>query len=139
MQKEPGVKAKRPLLRYALITLGAGIGVGVLLGVLVVLNGTVLARGNTPEIHITSHAAGPDLKTGDQLRILSFNIAKAFAYAGRGKFKSQEVVAARLDKAAAIITDARPDLVFLSEAMRDCGPCPINQIGYLAEKAKMHS
>jgi endonuclease/exonuclease/phosphatase family metal-dependent hydrolase len=122
-----------------LIALAGCTALGILLALLVVLNGTVLARGDRPETHFTSHPNGADLKSGDQIRILSFNIAKAFSYAGRGKFKSLEAVSARLDKAAEVITEAKPDLVFLSEAMRDCRPCPINQIDYLAEKAGMFS
>ncbi len=101
---------------------------------LVIANGTILARGNTPEISRTTHPAAKLPAVGDEITIMSFNIAKAFVHRGGFEFLEREEVRARLDAVAAVINRESPDLVFLSEAIRDCGPCPVNQIGYLAQR-----
>jgi endonuclease/exonuclease/phosphatase family metal-dependent hydrolase len=120
------------------------IGSGLLIAGLIplflfVLNGTVLDRGNVPEVVLTRHAAAAPPKRGDQVRILAYNIAKAFVHRGGFRFAEQTEVQARLDRIAEVVRDAKPDLVFLSEAVRDCGPCPVNQVDYLAERCGMHA
>ena len=131
-------KPPRKWLKRLLVAGGVIFASGVTLVGLFVLNGTVLDRAGTPEVVNTDHAASPPIAEGEQIRILAYNIAKAFVYGGR-KFQSVAYVRDRLDQAAEVIRAEKPDLVFLSEAMRDCGPCPINQIGYLAERTEMHS
>lgn len=131
-------KPKRKWLCRFIITSCIGFGLGLILVALFVLNGTVLDRAGTPEIGITNHAASPAIARGQQIRIVAYNIAKAFVYGG-GKFQSKAQVRERLDHAAELIRAEDPDLVFLSEAMRDCGPCPVNQIEYLADQTGMHS
>lgn len=138
---QPVASAAKPKkwFRRIVVSIVAAIGLGLLLAGLFVLNGTVLDRAGTPEVKITEHAAASPIEKGGRIRILAYNIAKAFVYAGGGKFQSVAYVEDRLDQAAAVIRAENPDLVFLSEAMRDCGPCPVNQIEYLAEKSGMHS
>lgn len=115
------------------------LGLPVLIGALAIANGTILARGNRPEISTTTHPAATLPAVGDEITIMSFNIAKAFVHRGGFEFLEPEEVCDRLDAMADMIRRESPDLVFLSEAIRDCGPCPVNQIDYLAEKAGMHS
>ena len=138
---EPEVAVAKPKrwLRRIVIAAALAIGLGILLAGLFVLNGTVLDRGGTPEVQTTEHPAAERVAQGGQIRVLAYNIAKAFVYSGGGKFQSVDYVKDRLDQAAAVIRAEKPDLVFLSEAIRDCGPCPVNQIEYLAEKSGMHS
>ena len=104
-----------------------------------VLNGTLLDRGNTVEVVTTSHASAKAITSGGRVRILAYNIAKAFVHQGGIKFLKRDDVRARLDRVAEVIHAAKPDLVFLSEVVRDCGPCPVNQAAYLAEKCGMHA
>ena len=39
---------------------------------------------------------------------------------------------------AEVIKMESPDLVFLSEAVFECGPCPVNQVAWLARESGMH-
>ncbi|MGB0580531.1 MAG: endonuclease/exonuclease/phosphatase family protein [Limisphaerales bacterium] len=129
----------RRWLRRLLGAVGAGLAVGVLLVGLFVLNGTVLDRGGTPEVAVTEFPAATIATNGQHVRLLAYNIAKAFVHQGRLNFLDEKEVRDRLDKVAALIREQRADIVFLSEAIRDCGPCPVNQIEYLAKKTEMHS
>lgn len=125
----------RKRLALILVVLSA---IPALLALLFVINGTLLARGNTPEIATTPNPPAAAFQTGEEIKILAYNIAKASVYRGGGKFLDPDEVRARLDSIAAIINRESPDLVFLSEAIRDCAPCPVNQIDYLAEITGMH-
>ena len=40
---------------------------------------------------------------------------------------------------AKVIREENPDFVFLSEAVRECTPCPVNQLELLAELCGMHA
>lgn len=74
-----------------------------------------------------------------ELRVVAFNLAKAYAYRGRLRFSTAEQVRRRLDEAASAINAERPHLVFLSEVNVESGPCPVDQVAYLARKTGMHA
>lgn len=138
--KESGItKPQRSWYFRLAVIFGFG-GLGLLILVLLfVINGTVLDRAGTPEVATTSHAAAAGITNGQPVRIVAYNIAKAFVHQGRGRFLKPQQVTDRLDRVAEVIKELDADLVFLSEAMRDCGPCPVNQIQYLADQTGMHS
>ncbi len=100
-----------------------------------VLNGLVLAAGERPVPVQGKGSAAPAPKAGDTIRILAYNIAKAFVHQGGIDFTSEDVAKARLVRLAATVSAAAPDLVFLSEALWDCGPCPIDQVAAIADAA----
>ncbi len=98
-----------------------------------VVNGTLLAGGETPVIGTLADVepAAPYGADGE-VRIVAYNIAKGFAHHGGLKFASKADVESRLKTMAAVIRAERPDLVFLSEAMTECGPADVNQVEFLA-------
>lgn len=102
---------------------------------LFVVNGTLLASGETPVVGSLADVepAAPHGADGE-VRIVAFNIAKGFAHHGGLKFTSKADVEARLKKMAAVIRAEKPDFVFLSEAMTECGPADVNQIEFLARE-----
>jgi len=69
---------------------------------------------------------------------MTYNIAKCFVREGFA-FRDADDVRRLLDKIGALMNTENPDLVFLSEAVFECGPCPVNQVRYLAEKTGMHA
>lgn len=100
------------------------------------LNGLVLAPRETPVLGRTDNpprALRRD-EGGIEVRVVAFNIAKAFAYRQRLRFKDPEVIRQRLDGVAAVLRSVDPDLVFLSEVLHECPPCGLSQVGYLAEQ-----
>lgn len=107
---------------------------------LFVLNGVVLARGEKPVGGTTSHPAA-SLPDGDAptVKVMAYNIAKGFAHKGGLSFERRETVEKRVEQLAEVIRAEQPDLVFLSEAMTECSPCPVNQVTSLAEQTGMHS
>jgi endonuclease/exonuclease/phosphatase family metal-dependent hydrolase len=116
----------------------------VLLGLfLFVLNGTLLSSGETPLAGTTTHpaAALPAKDPPFQVKILAWNIAKCFVYQeGSGIwFELRETIEERLGRMAAVINAEKPDLVFLSETIKECGPCPVDQVANLALATGMHS
>lgn len=135
------VAGRPPRIWLRRLLIGAVVlsGLPIFFGALFVLNGTVLDRAGMPEVVTTSFPAATIATNGQHVRILAYNIAKAFVHQGRIKFLKPKAVTDRLDKVAALIRELDADLVFLSETVRDCGPCPVNQIGYLADQAEMHS
>ena len=74
-----------------------------------------------------------------EIRIVAFNIAKCFMYEGGVSFAEPAEVEARLDRSLEIFSRAKPDLVFLAEAVFEGGPCPVNQVEYLARGGGFHS
>jgi endonuclease/exonuclease/phosphatase family metal-dependent hydrolase len=101
-------------------------------------NGLLLARNETPEIGFSEHAAAPPLKGSGELKIVAFNIAKGFVHRGGARFDSRENVEARVARISDLLNAEKPDLVFLSEAVFECTPCPVNQIVEIAESTGMH-
>lgn len=55
------------------------------------------------------------------------------------QFENHAVVQERLEQIASLIRAQDPDLVFLSEAILECDPCPVNQIATLAQATGMHT
>jgi len=70
---------------------------------------------------------------------MSYNIAKGFIHKGGLKFSDEKVVEKRMRQIAELIIREKADIVFLSEAVFECTPCPVNQIKFLAEASGMHS
>ncbi|MEX0775693.1 MAG: endonuclease/exonuclease/phosphatase family protein [Phycisphaeraceae bacterium] len=109
--------------------------------VLFVINGTLLSYGQRPLLGTTTHAAAPlaDEAAPVIVKVLSYNIAKGFVHQGGLCFADRQVVAARMERIAALINAEQPDMVFLSEAVLECGPCPVNQVTMLAQATGMHA
>src|SRR5262245_37236236 len=109
------------------------IGVVVLLGLpigLFTLNGLVLADGNTPRVRVVAGITPQAERAKGEVTVVSYNIAKAFVHRGGLKFESRDRVETRLRKMAATIRAENPDLVFLSEAITECGPCNVDQVAF---------
>ena len=98
------------------------------------LNGLVLAHGNTPRVRELSGVAPQAPRAAGEITVVSYNIAKAFVHKGGIKFESREKVEGRLRQMAAVVRAENPDLVFLSEAITDCGPCAVDQVEFLARE-----
>ncbi len=105
---------------------------------LIAFNGLVLAANETPLLFLTNHPAKKIDSREATIKILSYNIAKCFI-TKRFRFVGPEKVRARLEKIARVIREEEPDLVFISEAIVECAPCPVNQVEYLAQATGMHS
>ena len=130
-------KLRRFFLRWPFVLLA----ILALPAVLFVVNGAFLAHGETPTTGFVGLAPpSPAPNDGDPktVKILAYNIAKCFAYEGGRNFASVEDVRKRLATLATIIRKENPDLVFLSETVVECGPCPVNQVAELAELSGMH-
>lgn len=74
-----------------------------------------------------------------RLVILNYNIAKCFSHEGGINFRDTAEIEDCLSDMAALIRLQEPDLVFLTEINKECGPCPVDQVRFLAEATKMHS
>ncbi len=95
------------------------------------LNGTVLANGERAVVR--SHPdVTPTAATDDTVTVVSYNVAKGFAHKSGFTFDTTENVRARVARMADVVKAENPDLVFLSEVMTDCTPCPVNQLDELA-------
>jgi endonuclease/exonuclease/phosphatase family metal-dependent hydrolase len=118
-----------------------GIALAVMLalaGTLFVVNGTMLTRGETPELHVLSDESRDD-QSSPRVKLLAFNIAKCFVFKDGAGLESVTAVKERLNRIAALINAENPDFVFLSETVVECGPCPVNQVACLAEATGMHA
>lgn len=133
---------KTPMLsqifRYSLFGFLFLLGGAALTGGSFVFNGLILARNETPLSGVTSHPPAIASST-PQIKILAYNIAKGFVHKGGMAFAGQDVVARRIQKIADVIMIEQPDMVFLSEIVFECGPCPVNQVISLAEATGMHA
>jgi endonuclease/exonuclease/phosphatase family metal-dependent hydrolase len=127
------------LKKICLYTALSSIGIIALIGVIFVINGLLLANGEHPISGITSHPPKPENKNSDEITIMSYNIAKGFVYKGGIKFRDKKSVTQSMQHIAEVIIQAKPDIVFLSETVFECTPCPVNQIIFLAEAGGMHS
>lgn len=74
-----------------------------------------------------------------EVRILAFNIAKAFAFTGSGRFASRDDMARRLDGVLDIVRRERIDLAYISEINSECGPRPFDQVDYLVRRGPFHA
>jgi len=122
---------------------------------LFVLNGVWLASGETPLVKQTGHPAVSELAAKEvavteladagssvespRIKILAYNIAKGFVHQGGVSFASEAEVTARMTEIATLIEAEQPDLVFLSEAILECGPSPVNQVEFIAQQTGMAS
>lgn len=101
-------------------------------------NGLVFANRETPVIGtINTPAAPPIREEPARLTIMAYNIAKGFVHKGGLRFERADIMKARLRRIADLIAREQPDLVLLSEAIFECSPCPVNQVTFLAEAARM--
>lgn len=124
-------RARRWLLR----TLLAAVAAVLLVAGLVTLNGLVLADRQAPRVReLAGVAAAPAAGGPGEVTVVAYNVAKGFAHRGGLRFDSREAVEARLRKMAAAVTPERPDLVFLSEALTELGPCPVDQVELFARE-----
>lgn len=69
-----------------------------------------------------------------ELRVMAYNIAKCSFHEGGVSFAAVATIRSRLDRIAEAIEHEQCDLVCLSEVVIEAGPCPINQVEYLARK-----
>ncbi len=109
--------------------------VGALLAAAFCWNG-LSSEWERPDCETTSAPPRP-LSTGE-LRVLAYNLAKVELVASK-PIRSQQQVRQHLDQIAALIREADPDLVLLSEVVAECTPCPVDQVRYLAEATGMHA
>ena len=129
-------RAPRRGARLVLRALIALIAVAGIIGVLFAVNGLLLAPGELPVVGLTGHPPRPlaEDEDGVEVRVVAWNIAKAFAYRQRLRFAAPAAIRERLDALAAVIREADPDLVFLSEVLHECPPCGVSQVRDLAER-----
>jgi endonuclease/exonuclease/phosphatase family metal-dependent hydrolase len=104
----------------------------------VVVNGTLLAARNSPVMGLTGLDPTPGISDGAEVTVLAYNIAKGSAHLGGLTFEPGPTVEARLRRMAAVIREAQPDLVFLSEVLEE-SPCPVAQAAFLARATGMHA
>lgn len=95
------------------------------------LNGIVLANGERAVV--SSHSdITPPVPADDTVTVVGYNVAKGFAHKGGLSFDTTENVKGRMGRMAEAVRAENPDLVFLSEVMTDCTPCPVDQLSELA-------
>ena len=104
-----------------------------------ILNGLFLGTKNEVLVKAYSHPPSRELAQGEGIRVISYNIAKAFSHKRGLKFATEEEVLWYLGEMAKAVGQENPDLVFLSEALRECGPCPVNHVATLADMLGMHA
>ena len=129
MKKKKSKKLRRILLVLLLLI--------ALPFVLFAVNGLFLSPGNTPVL-ATSDADERLLPAGEsprRVKVLAYNIAKAFAYKHGFHFEDEAVVRKLLADMGALIRAEDPDIVFVSELLKECGPCPVDQLAVLAKAA----
>ncbi len=102
---------------------------------LFVVNGLVLAAGTTPTAGVTTAVAAPPPAVGTTVTVLAYNVAKGFVHRGGVRFASRAEARRRLDDLADVVRRERPDIVFLSEAVKECTPCATDQVIGIAEAA----
>lgn len=126
---------------FVLRSLIVAIAIASVLTALFVANGVVLAPRESPVLERLASLPRPlhERDDGVEVRILAYNIAKAFAYKQRFRFEDPAVIRDRLDALAAVIRSLDPDLVFLSEVLHECPPCGLSQVRYLAQNTNAHA
>ncbi|QDU22750.1 endonuclease/exonuclease/phosphatase family protein [Urbifossiella limnaea] len=106
-----------------------------LVGGLVALNGLVLADRQAPRMrHYADVAVTPSASAPGELTVVAYNVAKGFAHRGGLRFDSRTAVEARVSKMAAVVRAEKPDLLFLSEALTELAPCPVDQVERFARE-----
>ncbi|HYH66486.1 MAG TPA: endonuclease/exonuclease/phosphatase family protein [Urbifossiella sp.] len=106
-----------------------------LVGGLVTLNGLVLADRQAPRMrHLTDVTPAPSAAAPGEVTVVAYNVAKGFAHRGGLRFDTRAAVEERITKMAAVVKAERPDLVFLSEALTELAPCPVDQVERFARE-----
>ena len=95
------------------------------------LNGTLLANGERG-VGGTLPDITPPATADETVTVVSYNVAKGFAHKKGMEFDTASAVRARMVRMAEAVRAENPDLVFLSEVMTECTPCPVNQLEELA-------
>jgi endonuclease/exonuclease/phosphatase family metal-dependent hydrolase len=132
MTQQPPRRKWRKRILWSLTLLMALVG---LPGLLFVVNGALLASGEAaragryPGVEPSPSASGPG-----EVTVASYNIAKGWAPLGGLSFADRAAVEGKLRRMAAALRAERPDLVFLSEVMTECTPCPVDQAEFLARE-----
>jgi endonuclease/exonuclease/phosphatase family metal-dependent hydrolase len=90
-----------------------------------------------PELGTTD--AVPLAEPPEQIRVMAWNIEKAQAFTSGRSFAGSDEVRARLDRMAGFLRAHDPHLVMLSEILRACPPCPVDQVQHLARATGMHA
>lgn len=126
---------KLPSRRRVRQFLFAGGLLALLFVLLFALNGLVLADRTVPRMRQLPIEPAPSASAPGEVTILAYNIAKGFVHKSGWSFDSRENVEAKLNRMAAVIRAEKPDFVFLSEAITECGPCDVDQVGHLAREA----
>lgn len=113
------------------------LSIPLLLIVLVLFNTFALAARETPTSSLSPEqlAAAAEGIEQPQLKVLAYNIAKGFAHIEGLSFEDEQVVRDRMLRVAELIRAEQPDLVFLCEAIFECGPCPVDQVELIAKEA----
>jgi endonuclease/exonuclease/phosphatase family metal-dependent hydrolase len=96
------------------------------------LNGTLLANGERAVVSSHSDIITPQVTTDDTVTVVAYNVAKGFAPKSGLTFDTTENVKGRMGRMAEAVRAENPDLVFLSEVMTECTPCPVDQLDELA-------
>lgn len=112
---------------------------------LFVLNGLVLANAERPIGGNLKYPAAEPIKVPaanepvPEIKVMAFNIAKCFFSNDNRTFVPAEEVRVRIARIAAIIKREQPDLVFLSEAVKEAGWTGVDHVGEIADAAEMHA
>lgn len=96
------------------------------------LNGTVLAKGERPTAGTYTGVEPVPAADGEAISVVSYNVAKGFAHKSGLEFDTPQSVRGRMTRMAEAVRAENPDLVFLSEVMTECTPCPVDQLEVLA-------
>ncbi len=131
----------RSLFQKILLFAGIVCFLGMIPVLLFAVNGLVLAHNEEVVTGLTSHPAVPPAKEDSgniTLRVMSWNVAKLFVHNGGLSFDPPEKARKRLQSMADLIRAEKPDIVFLCEIIKECTPCPVDQIAELAEATGMH-
>lgn len=121
--------------RWLVRSLLAVVALALLLGGLIAFNGLVLADRQVPRMrNLAGVEAAPTASAPGEMTIVAYNVAKGFAHRGGLRFDSRGAVEDRISKMAVVVKAERPDLVFLSEALTELAPCPVDQVGRFARE-----
>lgn len=82
-----------------------------------------------------SLGAAQEIGAGQPIRALAWNLAKCNFHRGGIDFATPDEVREHLDRIAEVLISADADLVFLSEVVLEAGPCQVNQVLELAQRA----
>jgi len=128
-----GARVRRTRLRRAIGLLIATV-VGAL--VLTCVNG-LWPSWKQPELGTTSHPRQEG--SPRRVKVIAYNIAKCFVREGGLSFRPTVEVSACLERIASLLREEQPHLVFLSEIDVESGPCPIDQVRFLADSVGMYA